>query len=887
MNPMQPTRRDRMGLKGGLLGAALVLMAPLAWATPPSFTGNAITVPYPDIGESITVNLRQLNVLTGSAGIDVSSGSGTIYVGGTPESGMYEVEVVTNSGTTPGGMVCVTLTNTDGAGLPTAPVQMDLMLVSEYGSTGTMLVPVQFAAGPTVNLGDPVQQAACDDPNQAPVVQLGGTVVLSDTDGQPGEQISVTAQAVDPENDELTYEWYVDGQTTLLATGPSPLLTLPDGSTVLRVVVTDQGGLSATDTMAVTISPPLNATANAGVDRTVQDSDGLPGEDVLLDGSQSSAGSQTIVTYQWFLMGEGGEEVLDTSSQPTTTVRLPDGVTTVYLRIITTNQQQYQDAVVITVLDVNGGAGAPVANAGGNRTVADSDGDVGEQVTLDASGSTDPDGSLVNYEWFLVSESLEALGTGVNLTVFLPDGANVVRLRVTDDLGNQTEVDVTITVQAPGTGGGLAGLSNLSPNQQRAAAAVDRICGRLFDLQGNGQPLSGDQQDLLARCDGLLNNSTPEDQRAALDDLVPRDLAVARTQTLLSATTQFSGVSDRLAALRGGASGVSLAGLSISVDGKMVPLAHLQAMVKDLLGGGASADEPGGLLGDKWGLWARGNYSFGDKKPTDNAPSFKADGWGVIGGVDYRLTNSSVLGVSLGYGDNSVKFNSRRDGGLDTESWAASVYGSWYATNNFYLDGIVNASRIDYGARRSITLVNNTGTFSSQALGKTDGVTLSGGISSGYDLVFGGLTLSPNLGVFYIDSTIDAFTETGAGGLNLRYDKQTFKSLTSTVGLRVSYALNMPWGVLMPHLRIDSVHEFENDVEVMGVRLAADPDAAGAPPILVETDSPDQSYWRLATGLSAQFIHGISGYVEYQRLASFRYIDFHDVSVGLRFQRSF
>jgi hypothetical protein len=55
----------------------------------------------------------------------------------------------------------------------------------------------------------------------------------------------------------------------------------------------------------------------------------------------------------------------------------------------------------------------------------------------------------------------------------------------------------------------------------------------------------------------------------------------------------------------------------------------------------------------------------------------------------------------------------------------------------------------------------------------------------------------------------------------------------------------------------------------------------------VETDNPDESYWRLATGLSAQFIHGISAYVEYQRLESFEFISFQDVSLGLRFQRSF
>jgi hypothetical protein len=74
---------------------------------------------------------------------------------------------------------------------------------------------------------------------------------------------------------------------------------------------------------------------------------------------------------------------------------------------------------------------------------------------------------------------------------------------------------------------------------------------------------------------------------------------------------------------------------------------------------------------------------------------------------------------------------------------------------------------------------------------------------------------------------------------------------------------------------------------VFGVRFAADPNATSAPPILVETDNPDQSYWRFAAGCSAQFKYGVSGYVEYQRLESFDTIRFQDVSVGLRLQRSF
>ncbi|HEY5759911.1 MAG TPA: autotransporter outer membrane beta-barrel domain-containing protein, partial [Steroidobacter sp.] len=206
---------------------------------------------------------------------------------------------------------------------------------------------------------------------------------------------------------------------------------------------------------------------------------------------------------------------------------------------------------------------------------------------------------------------------------------------------------------------------------------------------------------------------------------------------------------------------------------------------------------------------------------------------------------------------------------------------------NLYFDAIVNVAKADYGADRNITYVDGNGLVNVDARGDTDGMTYSAGLSSGYDFLLGGFTLSPNLGFFYIDATIDGFTEQGAGGLNLIYDEQTFQSFTGNLGFRVTYAWNLSWGVLLPHLRVDYVREFKTDADVFGVRFAADPNATSAPPILVETDNPDESYWRLATGLSAQFIHGVSGYVEYQRLESFEFISFQDVSMGLRFQKSF
>jgi len=87
----------------------------------------------------------------------------------------------------------------------------------------------------------------------------------------------------------------------------------------------------------------------------------------------------------------------------------------------------------------------------------------------------------------------------------------------------------------------------------RHGARIDGVCGRIFDRANSDSSLTAEQQDLLARCNGLLIGNTAANQVEALDQLAPDDFAVARTQTLLFANTQYASVMDRLMALRGGA----------------------------------------------------------------------------------------------------------------------------------------------------------------------------------------------------------------------------------------------------------------------------------------------------------------------------------------------
>jgi outer membrane autotransporter protein len=631
--------------------------------------------------------------------------------------------------------------------------------------------------------------------------------------------------------------------------------------------------------------------ADAGPDQVVVDTDGLPGEIVTLNGSgsQSSVPGQTQISSYIWTNAQG----VRIASGVMPTVRLPDGVN--QIRLIVTEDDGFSSEssstltatsfVTITVQPTS----APIANAGPDRAIPDTDNQPGEVVTLDGSASTDADGTIVLYEWFRDGNTpLGSSQTPVLANVRLPDGPNQITLVVHDNVGNTATDTVVLNVgSAEVVGdGGLQDLP-LDPNERQLARKLDSICARLEDLASSEQPLSEEQIDLLQRCRGLLAANDGQ-QIEAVEELGAQEINAVRTQALIFSRTQYEGVMDRLLALRSGDRGISLAGLNIWSDGKLIPAEQLLAGLASLLGGGASADDSD-AFGSKLGFWLRGNYGRGEKGNSLADRGFESDQWGFTGGVDYRFTNSIVAGLSFGYGKSKVDFQPVGEGNLDSASWAGSLYGS-VSFGNFYVDGVFNYADGDYDTTRRIRYEDVDGLVDRTARGETSGYSLSGGISLGYDFIFGGFTVSPTLGYFFVDTNIDSFAEAGAGGLNLAYDDQNYESATGSAGLRISYAWKTGWGVLIPHVRANYVREFEKATEVFGVRFASDPfNSSGdpMPPIFVQTDQPDDSYYRIAAGFSAQLPFGIAGYFEYQRLESFEFVDFQDFTIGLRFQHIF
>ena len=120
----------------------------------------------------------------------------------------------------------------------------------------------------------------------------------------------------------------------------------------------------------------------------------------------------------------------------------------------------------------------PVANAGTDQTVPDSGGDGVEFITLNGSASSDPDGSIVAYEW---REGTNVLALQASPSIVLTVGAHTLTLQVTDDRGATGTDTVVISIS-----GNTPPTANAGPDQ----SATDGDANGVETLTLNGSASS-------------------------------------------------------------------------------------------------------------------------------------------------------------------------------------------------------------------------------------------------------------------------------------------------------------------------------------------------------------------------------------------------------------
>jgi PKD repeat protein len=191
--------------------------------------------------------------------------------------------------------------------------------------------------------------------------------------------------------------------------GAANTIYFKDGSTVGSQL--PPGGIANLDPGGANAAP----IADAGGPYS-----GTVGVAVTFDGSGSSDPDGTIVAYDWDF-GDGNTGTGATPSH----VYATDGTFTV---AITVTDDLGATGTDTTTATIGVGNQAPTADAGGPYS-----GTVGVAINFDGTGSTDPDGTIVAYDWDFGDG-----GTGVGATpsyAYSAAGTYNVTLTVTDDAG--------------------------------------------------------------------------------------------------------------------------------------------------------------------------------------------------------------------------------------------------------------------------------------------------------------------------------------------------------------------------------------------------------------------------------------------------------------------
>lgn len=342
--------------------------------------------------------------------------------------------------------------------------------------------------------------------NIAPVANAGVDSTFTDSDGNGFELYTLDGSgSSDSDGSIIMYTWSEAGNQ--IATGVAPEISISTGVHNIVLTVTDSDGAIDVDSVTVTVNLQeglsevhqwyeaecaqvgsnwdilTNAEASNGIYLEISpgnNSTSSPSEDiadhVVLEFEVPDSGAYTVwvrsrvpsadddsyyvkmdtgawtmwnqidggSTFQWDNAPNGAEMTfpLSAGSHVLTLAYREDGteMDKFYITNTGTIPTGMGDAAESCT-----GVLPPNANAGPNQNISLEETEVFASVTLDGSGSTDPDGTIESYTWIAADT---VLATGVMPTVDLPAGNHRITLTVVDDYGSSGQDAVTIIISS-------------------------------------------------------------------------------------------------------------------------------------------------------------------------------------------------------------------------------------------------------------------------------------------------------------------------------------------------------------------------------------------------------------------------------------------------------
>jgi len=262
-----------------------------------------------------------------------------------------------------------------------------------------------------------------------------------------------------------------------------------------------------------------------------------------------------------------------------------------------------------------------------------------------------------------------------------------------------------------------------------------------------------------------------------LDSLYANQGAMSGVMTALdglSGTAQANAIAQTLPVITGAASQAttsSMQALNQVIQGR-----------SSSLRGMSSGDE---YIGNR-DVWMKGFGSWANQHDINGVSGYKINTGGLAIGIDKGLTRKANIGAVFAFSNSGVSSNSSSaPSGVTVNSYQAGVYGDYAIHPQLIANAQVDIGMNQNNAYRNITFMGTNANSSYNSY--------SGHVGTGVKYLMplsSQNTFIPSVRVDYTTVQSQAYTETGAGALNLSVGQQTYNTLIPSADLRIDHSLD-------------------------------------------------------------------------------------------------
>lgn len=269
---------------------------------------------------------------------------------------------------------------------------------------------------------------------------------------------------------------------------------------------------------------------------------------------------------------------------------------------------------------------------------------------------------------------------------------------------------------------------------------------------------------------------------------------------------------------------------------------------------------------------------------TIQEDGYKSHLLNILAGSTYAINAHNTLGLALTLQQHTGDYLSGGD--FKDTATGMRIIESYHPTDNFFMQAVAGYDSVSSQRNRAaeFTELSSGSVIFSQsgtpyADYKYNQTELA--LMAGYNYSAGSFTLTPQLGLTWLNADYGTYSEAGSSGLELTIHNDKRESLQSSLGILGSNTISTSFGVMIPQFEVRWKHEFADKSRQVDVSFVGDTRGII---FSYDTQATDRNFFEVGAGLGFVYAKGVQSFIRIQTIVGQQYYHGTTATLGLNME---